>query len=101
MFSKRESQMQQTTNLMDESEREIVRDSYEYGQILGNVAADCYPNGDRVDLRGEVMWQAEKLSDDPTEAAEIVPYVEYDIKQGVLDRVLGGEHRYELGEKTA
>ncbi|QRV15459.1 hypothetical protein JMJ58_00725 [Haloterrigena salifodinae] len=81
---------------MDEKERKIVRESYEYGQILGNVAASCYPDGDCVNLREEVHWQAKKLRDDPTEAAEIVPLDEYGIQQGVLDRVLGGEHRYEL-----
>lgn len=88
--------MTQTTDLMDENEREIVRDSYEYGQILGNVAADCYPNGDCIDLCDEVQWQAAQLRENPSERAEIIPLVEYGIKEGFIDRVLGGKHRYEI-----
>ena len=81
---------------MQESETEqgAIRVGYEYAQILGQGVAERFPNGSEVDVREEIQWQTEQIADDPKERADLLPYVAYGFRQGTLDLLYQGDHRY-------
>lgn len=74
-----------------------ARQGYEYAQILCSAVAEAFPGGDVIDIRDEIQWGVEQVSDDPEERADLLPYVAYGFSQGTIDQLYRGEDRYDVG----
>lgn len=79
-----------------EQEREAIRSGYDYAQTLTSGVAEQFPEGGKIDVREEIFWVTEQVSDDPEERAKLLPHVAYGFREGVLDRLFKGESRYQL-----
>lgn len=78
----------------NEKERKAIRCGYNHAQTLTEGVAEQFPEGDVIDVRKEIHWGTELVSDDPQERAELLPYVAYGFHQGTLDQLYQGEDRY-------
>lgn len=84
----------------EDREQLAIREGYEYAQILTEGIAEAFPDGEVIDIRDEIQWGVEQVSDDPEERAELLPYVAFGFRQGTVDRLFGGENRYELSGRN-
>lgn len=84
------------SRMENEIQREAIRTGYQYTQILCHAVGERFPDGDTVDVNEEIRWNAEQLTDDPEERAELLPYVAHGFRQGTMDLLYRGTHRYSL-----
>lgn len=85
-----------TESVANGKERTAMRRAYQYAQTLSAGLADMFPNGANVNIREEIHWIAEEVTNSPEEAVELLPNIVVAFRQGVLDLLFQGEDRYLL-----